>query len=262
MNTLIERRTRLALWLAGLLVVATLALAVAGVLAAQGIPVRGDGEHDMGTGSPVGDVVRRPLQITEVQVEAGAVGALALRVAGIVPDMCTRALPPEVARRDRQIEVTILGERPGDAICAQVIAEYRKTIGLGILEPGEYTIMVNGFKVSVRVEGESGSPPSGELLIRPLQVTRVDVRIAESFPPHGFAEVTGLLADSCTEALEPTVQRDGDVITVTILSQRPRDAICAMVVREYHVTVPLDALEPGRQYTLRVNDVETVFSAS
>jgi hypothetical protein len=262
MDTQVERRTRMVLWLAGLLVVATLALAVAGVLAAQGIPARGAGEHDTGTGSPVGDVIRRPLQITGVQVEAGAGGALALRVTGIVPDTCTRALPPEIARQDRQIEVTILGERPRHAICAQVISEYRETIGLGILEPGEYTITVNGLKTTARVEAETSAPPSGELLIRPVQVTRVDVLIAESFPPQGFAEVTGVLADGCTEALPPTVQRNGTLITVTLLSQRPRDAVCTMVAREYHVTVPLGTLEPGRQYTLRVNDAETVFSAS
>lgn len=158
--------------------------------------------------------------------------------------------------------MTILSERPRHALCAQMTSEYAETIVLGALEPGGYAISVNGFQTSARVEANAGSPPAGEMLIRPVQVTGVDVRIAESFPPQGFAEVTGVLGDGCTEALEPTVQRDGDTITVTILSQRPRDAICTMIAKEYRETVPLGSLEPGRQYTLRVSDYATVFSAS
>ncbi len=257
-----ERWTRTALWGLSLVVLAVLAVAVAGVLAAQGIPASGDGEGDMGSGSPAGEVVRRPLQITDVRVEVGQAGAVALRVTGIIPDACTRALPPQIARQGQQIEVTILGERPRDALCAQVTSEYAETIALGALEPGEYAISVNGFQISARVEANAGSPLAGEMVIRPVQVTGVDVRIAESFPPQGFAEVTGVLGDGCTEALEPTVQRDGDTITVTILSQRPHDAVCTMIAKEYRETVPLGSLEPGRQYTLRVNDYETVFSAS
>lgn len=216
----------------------------------------------MGSEPPAGNVIRRPLQITDVRVEAGEAGAVALRVTGIIPDACTRALPPQVARQGRQIEVTIVGERPRDAVCAQVISEYAETIALGIMEPGEYAISVNGFKTTARVGATTGTPPAGEMVIRPVQITGVDVRIAESYPPQGFAEVTGVLGDGCTEALEPTVQRDGDAITVTILSQRPRDAVCTMIAREYRETVALGALEPGKQYTLRVNDYETVFSAS
>jgi hypothetical protein len=257
-----ERRTRRALWGLSLTILAVLAVAVAGVLASQGIPASGDGEGDMGSGSPRGDVVHRPLQITDVRVEVDEGGVVALRVTGIVPDACTRALPPQIARQGQQIEVTILSERPRDALCAQVTSEYAETIALGALEPGEYAISVNGFQTSARVEANAGSPPAGEMLIRPVQVTGVDVRIAESFPPQGFAEVTGVLGDGCTEALEPTVQRDGDVITVTILSQRPRDVICTMIAKEYRETVALGALEPGKQYTLRVNDYETVLSAS
>lgn len=257
-----ERRTRIALWALSLVILAVLAVAVAGVLAAQSLPAGGDGEGDMGSGSPAGEVVRRPLQITDVQVEAGEGGAVALRVTGIIPDACTRALPPRIARQGQQIEVTILGERPRDALCAQVTSEYAETIALGTLEPGEYAISVNGFRTSARVEANAGSPPASEMVIRLVQVTGVDVRIAESFPPQGFAEVTGVLGDGCTEALEPTVQRDGDTITVTILSQRPRDAVCTMIAKEYRETVALGALEPGKQYTLRVNDYETVFSAS
>ncbi len=257
-----ERRTRIALWALSLAVLTVLAVAVAGVLASPRGSTGDHGERDMGTGSPVSEVVRRPLQITDVQVAVGEAGAVALRVTGIIPDACTRALPPQVTHQGQQIEVTILGERPRDALCAQVISAYAETIALGILEPGEYAISVNGFKTTARVDANAGTPPAGELLIRPVQVTGVDVRIAESYPPQGFAEVTGVLGDGCTEALEPLVQRDGDVITVTILSQRPRDAVCTMIAREYRTTVPLGALEPGKQYTLRVNDYETVFSAS
>lgn len=257
-----DRRTRRALWVLSVVVFAVLAVAVAGVLAAQGLPTSGDGDGDVGSEPSTGDVIRKPLQITDAQVEVGEAGAVALRVAGIIPDACTRALPPQVARQGQQFTVTILGERPRAAMCAQVTSEYLETIALGMLEPGEYEIDVNGFKTVARV-GMGGSPsPAGELLIRQVQVTSVDVRIAESFPPQGFAEVSGVLGDGCTEALEPIVQRDGDVITVTILSQRPRDAVCTTIAREYRKTVALGALEPGRQYRLHVNDYETVFSAS
>lgn len=241
-------------------ILAALATAVATVLAVQGIPASGDGEGDMGSGSPRGEVAHRPLQIASVRVEVGDRGAVVLRVTGIVPDACTRPLPPEIRRRGQRIEVAILGERPREAVCAQVASEYHETIALGMLEPGEYRVTVNGFETDVRVGVVDSAPPGGDLLVRPVTVTGVDIRVAESFPPQGFADVTGWLADGCTEALEPTVQRQGTTVTVTILSQRPRDAVCTMATRPYRETVALGTLEPSREYTLRVNDYQTVFS--
>jgi hypothetical protein len=48
-------------------------------------------------------------------------------------------------------------------------------------------------------------------------------------------------------------------VTVTILRQRPRDAICTQIAKLYEDNIRLDGQYPPGQYTLRVNDLTTTF---
>jgi len=106
--------------------------------------------------------------------------------------------------------------------------------------------------------GGGAGEPSGNLEIKPIQIESVDVRIAESYPPQLFADVTGWVGDGCTVAREPEITREGNTITVTILSERERDAICTQILMGYQKSIALGSVEPG-EWTVKVNDyVQTV----
>lgn len=100
--------------------------------------------------------------------------------------------------------------------------------------------------------------PGGKVETKPIEIETVDIRIAESYPPQLFAEVTGWVGDPCTVAREPEVTREGNTITVTILADRDPDVICTMMLVGYQKNIALGSVEPG-EWTVKVNDhVQTV----
>ncbi|HUG55383.1 MAG TPA: hypothetical protein VMR21_17375 [Vicinamibacteria bacterium] len=103
------------------------------------------------------------------------------------------------------------------------------------------------------------SPAAPDVLVDEVQIERVDVRILESFPPQAVAHVEGFLGDGCTEFHSLDQQRAGNVVTITILRQRPVAAICTQIGKLYSADIRLTGQYPPGRYVLRVNDVETTF---
>ncbi len=95
----------------------------------------------------------------------------------------------------------------------------------------------------------------------PLQVTNVDVLIAESYPPQISVSVTGIIPDSCTTVKQPEVTNDGADFTITIMGERPTGMVCAQVATTYQHSVALGTLDPGK-YTVTVNGVSKDFTVS
>jgi inhibitor of cysteine peptidase len=98
-----------------------------------------------------------------------------------------------------------------------------------------------------------------DLEIKPILVDAVDVKLLESFPVQVHARVQGVLGDGCTEIESVTQARAGGAVTVTILSKRPKDAMCTQIAKTYDETIALDGGFPPGSYTLRVNAHETTF---
>lgn len=68
--------------------------------------------------------------------------------------------------------------------------------------------------------------------------------------------INGELLDACTELGEITQFVEGDVITVEVLTIRPADAMCAMVISAFEEVYTLDTSElDAGDYTLTVNDI-------
>ena len=107
----------------------------------------------------------------------------------------------------------------------------------------------------------SRSNPTGadDLLVEPIQVENVDVRVLESFPPQAVANIQGVLGDGCSEFHSLRQERSGNTVTVTILRQRPRDAICIQIAKLYEENIRLEGQYPPGRYVLRVNGVVTRF---
>ncbi len=95
----------------------------------------------------------------------------------------------------------------------------------------------------------------------PIQITNVDVLIAESYPPQISVSVTGIIPDSCTTVKQPEVSHDGTTFNITILGERPAGMVCAQVATTYQHSVSLGTLDPGK-YTVTVNGVSKDFTVS
>jgi len=98
-----------------------------------------------------------------------------------------------------------------------------------------------------------------EFVVGEMAVTNIEVLLLESFPLQVHIVVKGYLNDACTMVNETTQRRDGYTIRVRITTKRPKDAMCAQVITETTVRVPLEGVFfPGR-YKVMVNDVEKDF---
>ncbi len=90
------------------------------------------------------------------------------------------------------------------------------------------------------------------------------VNIAESDPPQYFLEVTAGLPNGCVTYNGFVVARAGDEIQVTVTNLEPVDELraCSAIYGLNQITVPLGSdFEPGREYTVLVNDVAHTFTA-
>ena len=110
--------------------------------------------------------------------------------------------------------------------------------------------------------GCGASPTAPDVVTEPIQIDRVDVLILESSPPQVTARVEGVLGDGCATLHSVAQQRSGNTVTVTILRERPRDAICTQIAKLYDDVIRLEGQFPPGDYLLRVNSVEKTFSTS
>jgi len=95
-------------------------------------------------------------------------------------------------------------------------------------------------------------------------IDSASIRIAESFPPQYFLDVTSGLPSGCARHDRNTVARSGDTITVEIWNrvEAPPNAPCTSIYGMVEHAIPLGAgFQPGRTYTVRVNDEIRTFVA-
>ena len=104
------------------------------------------------------------------------------------------------------------------------------------------------------------TPAAPDLVTEPIQIESVDVMILESAPPQVAARVRGVLGDGCATLHSVGQQRSGDTVTVTILRERPRKAICTQIAKLYDEVIRLEGQFPAGNYLLRVNAFEKAFS--
>lgn len=108
--------------------------------------------------------------------------------------------------------------------------------------------------------GPSGSTTGPDVTVDPIQIDRVDVLVQETALPRAAAHVQGVIGDGCSTLHSVTQERSPSSVTITILRERPTDAVCTQIARLYDETIPLDGTFPPGWYLLQVNDVETSFT--
>ena len=96
-------------------------------------------------------------------------------------------------------------------------------------------------------------------------VERVEVRVAESFPPQYFVGIVSGEANSCVKFDSLDVRRDGSTVHVQVWNLVPSDSsglLCAQVVSttEHNVALGTEFIQ-GETYTVLVNGVTETFVA-
>jgi hypothetical protein len=74
------------------------------------------------------------------------------------------------------------------------------------------------------------------------------------------AHVEGVLGDGCSTFHSLSRKRAKSTVTLTILRQRPRSAMCTQIARLYAEDISLQGAYPAGRYLLVVNGVERSFS--
>lgn len=82
-------------------------------------------------------------------------------------------------------------------------------------------------------------------------VTGADLRIMESFPIQVMLDVSGEKPTPCHEIFW-TVDDDGEVIEIEMISQVATDAMCAQVIEPFTIAVPLGSWA-GESREVRLN---------
>jgi hypothetical protein len=81
-------------------------------------------------------------------------------------------------------------------------------------------------------------------------ITSADLRIMESFPIQVALDVSGDKPTPCHEIFW-TVEDDGEVIAIDMISQVAQDQVCTQVLEPFSIVVPLGSwAEASREVTL------------
>jgi hypothetical protein len=203
--------------------------------------------------------------IDDVSIEISSSAPLPSVVVSItygLPDGCYSFDKTRVVEISDGFDIGVWIKKPAGAdACAAVYRNETTTVDLGRkFKAGQsYTVRVNGMERRFTVPEEGGL--DGETIVKEAPIVRVDVRIAESFPPQVFVDIRGVLTDCCTALNAVDVKRQGTVIDITVTTQRPKDAVCIQVISFFDTVVPLGSdFIAGQTYTLQVNGQEQQFS--
>ncbi|GAB4476499.1 MAG: hypothetical protein Kow00124_18670 [Anaerolineae bacterium] len=243
-----------------------------------------------------GDMTAVTIQIDSIDIllmESWPLQA-AVQISGTLPDACTALTWDTPERAGDTFIVTVNGERPVEAACAQVLTPFSQSIPLDIygLPAGTYTVQVNdrtttftldqdnvlgeepgsGEQPPVVVVPPPGGPPVGEppvvvvpapgLITSPpggtAYIDNVQVETQPGQPP--VLTIYGSLSDGCTQlrAISDTVQ--GSRIIVTVETSRDPNLMCTMALAPFQTTYTLSSVLAAGTYTLEVNDFTTQFT--
>jgi len=104
------------------------------------------------------------------------------------------------------------------------------------------------------------SPLTDAMQIGLAGIDRVTLRVEPGKAQQVMAKVNGYLGDACTSLGAVTQAREGEVIRVSVGTLRPRDRMCAQVVKDFEIDVAVDVTGFAvGAYTVDVNGVQAKF---
>lgn len=205
-----------------------------------------------------------PIQSVSFDIsEADPLADVTVNIEYGLPDGCYSFDKTKTVEITGGFDIGVWIKRPVNSqACTAVYTIESTMVDLGKrFSPGNtYAIRINGEDHSITIPKKGTSP---DTIIKPAIISKVEIRIAESYPPQVFIDIRGLLTDSCTTLNGVDTKRQGNVIDITVTTQRPKDAVCAQVVSYFSTTVPLGSdFAADQTYTLRVNGQAQQFNLS
>jgi hypothetical protein len=207
---------------------------------------------------------KAPIESVDVIPGSGGPTGHALQIVAGLPSGCVEPAEAGFERYDDLIIVTVTNLVPADpsTVCTDIYRTYDVVLDLGTnFVPGrEYTAYVNG--VEVRFIAQGGIVPPDRAFVQ-APVESVNIVATTSLPAQYAAQIVAGLPGSCSEAAYQQVYRVGNSITIKVFNTEPvEETICMPVYRSYPVSVPLgDDFNRGETYTVKVNNIETTFTA-
>lgn len=120
------------------------------------------------------------------------------------------------------------------------------------------------FAACTGASGGSGGGSSDRVVVE-SPIEELDVLMRESSPVQYAAVITSGLPSGCAEFDKAVITgRDGTTITIRVTHTMPADenTACTMIYGYHESVVELGTdFVSGTQYTLKVNDEETTFTA-
>jgi hypothetical protein len=104
------------------------------------------------------------------------------------------------------------------------------------------------------------NPASPDLTIDPIHIESLDVSVGAGVPVAVEAHVQGVVGDGCSAVHSVKQERSGSTVTITILRERPTNAICTQIARLYDARIPLEGTFAPGAFLVRVNDAERAFT--
>ncbi len=133
----------------------------------------------------------------------------------------------------------------------------------GPVQPAPVTEQPGGQPTVPPGEPPGGQPPTEvpggnpNILIRLAQITGAEVALTSTAPPAVEVTMHGYLGDGCTKLAGISEELSGSTIRLTVQTQRPKDAICSMIAREFTQKYTLKTPLSRGTYTLAINDFTT-----
>ena len=221
--------------------------------------------------------VAEPAPVNSVAIEVDGDSAELVLVTGL-PNGCYESGENTLVQDGHSITVSVMNLGPGDAVvaCTEIYRLEERRLRLRhVIEPcALYSVEVNGETHEVQALGPAIRCPAPEptVSLKPLHdsdpgdgmkpvlapIDGVEIEVAESAPPQYFLIVNSGLPNSCAKFDGYNVERQGATVVIRVTNLVPEDqnVACNMVYDTVETTVALGSdFEPGRQYTIQVNDV-------
>jgi hypothetical protein len=123
--------------------------------------------------------------------------------------------------------------------------------------PRSGLVLLAPFCLALPLSACAAAPSDDD--VQPIQIDSVEVQVGQARPAQVTAHVQGVLGDGCATLHSQEQKRSGDSVTITILRERPRDAICTQLAKLYDEQIPLEGTFPPGDYVLHVNAFDTAF---
>ncbi len=101
-----------------------------------------------------------------------------------------------------------------------------------------------------------------DIEISPAPIHEVEVNIMKSNPPQIGIYIKGGLPDGCTVFHDAVVTREGNTVSISVTTKRPKSEQCIALYSYFEEYLNLGSdFTSGATYTLKVNDYTTTFVA-